>query len=198
LEIAMISLPEELQDRVRAEMRGDEKLLWTGQPIPGHFLQSAIPNMLGGIFVTAFAIFWMAGASGVWGGGTARTENLLFSLFGIPFLLFGLGLLTSPFWMCERASRTCYALTNQRAIIWKPGFFDMEVRSYHAPQLNRMFRHDYRDGSGDLIFQDFIMTKDDDGHERATSNKQGFIGIKDVRTVENLIRETLLSESRPA
>jgi hypothetical protein len=74
-----------------------------------------------GIPVTAFAIFWMALAS-------QQTKQIsgpgsFFPLFGIPFIVVGLGMLSSPLWRGRKALRTVYALTDQRAIIFEGGFF---------------------------------------------------------------------------
>jgi hypothetical protein len=192
----MDPLPEELEIRFREELRGGEQLVWSGQPIPGRFMRSAIPIVLFGIPFTGFALFWIATASGMLsgsrGGGDGDGFGIFsfFPLFGIPFLLIGLGMLTAPIWMRRRARRTCYALTNQRAIVWTPGFLGgMEVRSYQAPDLDRMTRRDYGDGSGDLILEEFITTtRDSDGSVRSRRNERGFLGIADVRQVEDLIR----------
>jgi len=202
----MNPLPDELQIRVNSEMRGGEKLVWSGQPIPGRFMRAAIPMMLFGIPFTGFALFWIAAALGKLSGGLnqGHGDGLRFAsfvpLFGIPFLVVGLGLLTSPIWMRRRARRTCYALTDQRTIVWTPGLFGrMEVRSYQAPELNRMSRRDNGDDSGDLIFEEFITTtRDSDGLARSQRNERGFMGIMDVRQVEDLIRRTLLPQPHPS
>src|SRR3712207_4913094 len=115
-------LPEEIDNRVRSELRDREHLVWAGQPRPSRVMRSAIPIVLFGIPWTAFAIFWMVVASGMlfggFGGGGPGPFGAFFScfpLFGLPFVLVGLGMLSSPFWMYRRAKRTCYAVTDQRA-----------------------------------------------------------------------------------
>ena len=62
-------LPDELDTRVRSELRQGEKLRWVGQPRPGRMARQALPIVLFGIPWTAFALFWMAMASGIlfWG-----------------------------------------------------------------------------------------------------------------------------------
>ena len=118
-----------------------------------------------GIPWTAFALFWMAGASGLlfggFGGGNGPPGMgaffICFPLFGIPFVLIGLGMLTSPFWAVRRAKRTCYALTDRRAILWEAGWFGrIEVRSYGPADLTRLRRVEYADGNGDLVFEEII------------------------------------------
>src|SRR5688572_1960017 len=97
-------LPLDLDNRVHAELRDGERLVWVGQPHPGRASRAGIPMVLFGIPWTAFALFWMAGASGMLFGGFGNGGPpgfggflACFPLFGIPFVLIGIGLLTSPF-----------------------------------------------------------------------------------------------------
>jgi len=193
-------LPEQLDTRVRSELRDGESLVWTGQPKPSRFMRSAIPIVLFGIPWTAFALFWMAGASGMLFGGAGDGGGVpggfdafftCFPLFGVPFVLIGFGMLSSPFWLYRRALRTCYALTDVRAIILTPGWAGgTEVRSFKGSDFGKMARRDYADGSGDLIFEE-IVTRNSDGGSNRT--ERGFLGIENVRDVEELIQRTLLS-----
>ena len=195
-------LPEELDNRIHAELRHGEQLIWAGQPIPGRLMRGAIPFVVSGLFFTAFAIFWLATASGILFGGFQHGAwdgfgglFACFPLFGVPFVLIGLGMISSPYWLKRRAQRTCYALTDQRAIIWVPGWFSgTEVRSYQAAQLDKMSRRDYADGSGDLIFEEVLsITRDSDSGLRSQRSERGFLAIDNVREVEELIRRTLLA-----
>jgi hypothetical protein len=197
----MEPLPEDLDNRVRSELRHGERLVWTGQPLPKRFMRASVPIVLFGIPWTAFAVFWMAGASGLlFGGGGAGPRGdaffICFPLFGVPFVLVGLGMLSSPFWMYRRAKRTCYALTDQRAIVWVARWpRSTEVRSFKPSDLGKMSRRDYADGSGDLIFEEFLyMTRDCDGDLQSQRTERGFLGIADVREVEELVRRTLLPD----
>ena len=96
-------LPADLDARVRSEMRDGEQLLWVGQPRPGRFARQAIPLVLFGIPFTAFAVFWMVVtssallfggfANNVGPGGFGWFFAACFPLFGLPFMLIGLGML---------------------------------------------------------------------------------------------------------
>ncbi len=198
---------DELDQRIRSELQRDEHLVWAGQPRPGRFMKSTIPIVLFGIPWTAFSLFWIAMASGVMVGGFGGFGRLhdvapggfgvlfsCFPLFGVPFVIVGLVMLSSPFWVYRRAQRTCYALTEQRAIIWTPGWFGgVEVRSFSPSGLGKMVRRDYTDGSGDLIFEEVVsVTRDSDGALRSQGTERGFLGIENVREVEDLVRRTLL------
>ena len=40
--------------------------------------------------------------------------SICFPLFGLPFVLIGLGMLTAPHWAKRKALRTAYAVTDRR------------------------------------------------------------------------------------
>jgi hypothetical protein len=186
-------LPPELDARVRAELQRDEQLLWVGQPLPGRFARSGCFLALFGVPFTAFALFWMGVASiGVFAGGGLFA---CFPLFGLPFLAVGLGMLTSPYWLRQKAKRTCYALTGRRAIVWNAGWWgSVEIRSYEPSQLTRIRRVEYPDGSGDLVFEELItLGTDSDGHRTSNTRRYGFMAIQRVHEVEELLRKALLS-----
>jgi hypothetical protein len=107
----------------------------------------------------------------------------------------GLGMLGSPFWMWRRARRTCYALTERRAILWEPGWFgSVDVRSYGPDDLGKTHRVQRRDGGGDLVFEEVVtLHRRHDGHRSANVRRHGFLGVDDVRDVEQRLRRTLLS-----
>lgn len=199
----MESHSDEFDDRVRAELRDGERLVWSGQPSPARSARAARPIVLFGIAWTAFSVFWIVMASGImFAAGNFPNgigfDNLFscFPLFGIPFVLIGIGMLTSPMWMRRKAHRTYYALTTKRVILWEPSLFGgVEVRSYKPEQLDRMVRREYADGSGDLIFEELIdHYRDGKGRSRTRTFEHGFIGIENVREVEEMIHKTLLSE----
>src|SRR5688572_18049445 len=116
---------EEHDRRVQAELRNGERLVWSGQPNPACYARTARMIVLFAIPWTAFAVFWVgATAALLWfsgdpekADGIVGTIFLLFPLFGIPFILIGLGMFTAPFWMRRQARRTSYALTEKRAIV---------------------------------------------------------------------------------
>jgi hypothetical protein len=177
--------PHDLQMAVEAELQTDEKIVWAAQPIPRRFSRKALPIMLFGIPWTAFAFFWTALAA----SGIARAEAPVFAyvfpLFGLPFILVGLGMLSAPYWHYRKARRTVYLITNHRAIIFDAGHWGpISVRSFAPKRLSNIRRHQYPDGSGDLIF-DHTPHKWNDGDEH--SAYVGFWAIPNVREAETLI-----------
>jgi hypothetical protein len=190
------SLPPELDARVQGELQRDEQLLWVGQPVPALFARGGCLMMLFGVPFTAFALFWMAITSvGVFHGGFPGGLFACFPLFGLPFVVVGLGLLSSPYWLRQRAKRVCYALTDSRAIVWDAGWFGgIEVRSYGPDQLTRIRRVEYPDGCGDLVFEEFVTTgRDSHGHSTTSTRRYGFMAIPQVHAIEELLRKALLS-----
>lgn len=208
------NLPAVLDARVRSEMRDDERLLWVGQPRPGRFARQAIPMMLFGIPWTAFALFWMAAASGILFGGNGgndgfggngvpgdndgpgglRLFSACFQLFGLPFMLIGFWMLSSPYWLWRQAKRTCYALTDRRAILWQAGKFgSVSVRSYGPEALGKTHRTEHADGCGDLVFEEAVtIGHNNDNNLTTTTIRHGFMAISNVREVEELLRRVLL------
>jgi hypothetical protein len=197
-------LPHELDARVRSELDHGEQLLWVGQPLPTRFARATIPIVLFGIPWTAFAILWTAMALWFAGGGVPIPQaglgaifSICFPLWGVPFILIGLGMLTSPFWARRKAKRTCYALTDRRALLFVAGAFrSVEVRSYRPADLRKMFRRENADGSGDLVFEEVMQVRSSNqGGRTTTTQARGFLGIDNVREIEELLRKALLSDS---
>ena len=198
-------LPDDLDARVRSELEDGEQLLWVGQPRPNRFARMTLPIVLFGLVWTAFSLFWIAVASwmvffkaapGVNNAGW-RIGGLFacFPLFGIPFVLIGLGMLSTPLLLRRRAKRTFYALTDRRAILWEAGAFSsVAVRSYRPATLKKMYRRDYNDGSGNLVFEETLAVQNTGSRGRRLSTQShGFMGIDNVHEVEQLVRKALLS-----
>jgi len=101
-----------------------ERLIWEAQPIPAIYARSAWPIAIFGLFFGGFAAFWIAAAGGMlWfsDGPKPRETGVVaifncFPLFGLPFLLVGLAMITAPIWMRRMAARVVYGVTSRRAI----------------------------------------------------------------------------------
>ena len=100
-----------------SQLDAGERLLWSDSPDPGTMAVGALPVSLFGIPFGGFACFWVWGAwHQVARGPNASGPWLLFPLFGLPLVLVGLGLLTTPFWVWLAAQKTVYAITGVRGI----------------------------------------------------------------------------------
>jgi len=179
-------LPYVMMQRVEEELNQAESLVWAGQPIPWRLAMQTLPVVLFAIPWTAFAVFWMYGAAGFQIPDFREGGASLFPLFGIPFVLVGLGMLAAPFWKIRAAKQTLYLLTNQRAVIFTGGF-RREIRSFTPNQLQDLTRKQHTDGSGDLIFKREISH---DGHQNQAVPVAaiGFLAVKGVKEVEDKVR----------
>ena len=202
----LTTLPPDVRSRVQSELDSGERLLWAAQPDPKRFARGSLAIVLFGLPWTAFALFWIFMASGgLWGlfdGGMDvpsdqmpfQLFSICFPLFGLPFVLIGLGMLSAPYWAKRKALRTAYAVTDRRVILLEAGFWNsVTTRTYMPAQLQRMTRTERPDGSGNLILEDYTW-RDSDGDRR--HGQHGLMAIDRVRDVEELIRTNLLKPTQ--
>ena len=186
------SVPPTLQSLIELEMQSGERVVWMDQPIPSRLAHSTWPIVVFGMPWTIFAVFWMVGAS--WGTSQMQGPSgfKFFSLFGLPFVLIGVAMLSSPFWVRRSAQRSAYVLTDRRAILFRANWRGaVNVRSFNPDQLTNIQRVQERDGSGDVIFAQDIP-RDNDGNR--VSRNVGFLAIREVKAVEDLVR--VLAQSK--
>ncbi len=179
------------------ELQPGESLRWSGQPEPARMALKALPTALFAVPWTAFVVFWIWGAAG---GKMPDLSRLgwkeLFPLWGVLFLFVGLRMLLSPLWEYLRATRIVYGVTDRRAFILQAGS-SKKVKSYAAAELSSIERKEKTDGSGDLLFG----RPDAEQARRMRSTNfgmmipQGFIGIRDLRMVEQLLLDISKSQS---
>ncbi|MFG0285671.1 MAG: hypothetical protein ACF8R7_14730 [Phycisphaerales bacterium JB039] len=184
----------ERDPRISAELEDGEQLIWAARPLPRLMSRRAWPIAIFGVPFLGFAIFWTVGAA--WGISQAGSAGngppgfaIIFPLFGLPFILVGLGLVTAPFWSRRAARKTLYALTDRRAILWEGGFRGQKVTSFGPEILDEMSRTQRDDGSGDLIFRQREVYTGSDRRSRAKS--EGFLAVHAVRDLEKLVRQTI-------
>lgn len=170
--------------KIKSEINPDERLIWSGQPLASKMAKRGIPLAVFGIPWTAFSLFWTYAASG-FEMPSFNSGFDFFPLFGIPFILIGIGLLTAPFWMGFSAGNTVYVLTNKRAIIFSKSFSNFTIKDYLPEQLKDVYRQEDAEDRGSIIFGEEVGT----GKNSNTSTSYGFLGIPDVREVEKLVKE---------
>ena len=187
-------LPKETAALIDAELRPGERIAWIGQPIPWRLARKSLPLVIFGIPWTAFAVFWTLMAARPSTSGTAvegEADALsqlfrFFPLFGVPFILVGLALLSFPYWLSREARRTAYVITDQRALIIDAhGWRAVSLRSFEPKRLTDLSRTQSSDGSGDVIFerQRHSHTEGSD-----TTTDVGFLAVRNVKEVESLLR----------
>jgi hypothetical protein len=189
-------LNHEMHSVVQPDVEPGEQILWVGQPNPARMAVKSIGGFLFGIvwtgFTVTFLMFWMGDrGSSKWPGGIWGFEGLAFSLLMAPFLIIGLAMLASPLYSYLQGLRTFYAVTNKRILIVETGK-SRKVQSYGQGDIGNLERTERPDGSGDLAFAKQHY-KDSDGDQRTRDIK--FVGIAQVRSVENIIREVFKKPS---
>jgi hypothetical protein len=183
--------PRHLQNQIDAELEPREKVLWQEMPVPQFFTPASTGAFLFGIPWTAFALFWMWGASGF---GQAEMDGpfSFFFLFGLPFVLVGFGMLSSPLWTYRKAMRTVYVITDRRAIIFEGGR-GMTIRSYPPRKLQNIYRRQNKNGSGDVVIE-VNAWRDSDGDRK--SEQLGFLRVRNAKQAETLLK-TLAEAATP-
>jgi hypothetical protein len=167
-------IPPKLQARVNRELKPQETIRWIDQPVPRYFTPKAKAAFIFPIPWTAFAFFWTAGAS----FSSAGDGSVGFmALFGIPFILVGLGMLSSPLWAYRITLKTVYVITDQRAINFDGGR-STTISSYPPEKLQNVYRNENKDGTGDVVLlrRDY---QDSEDHHRI--EELGFIHIRDPK-----------------
>lgn len=197
---ASATLERPLEDAVHQELADGEVVKWYGQPRPWALARSALPTFLFGIPFFGFAVFWesmallsaTASPKHATASGSPDAIKWFFPLWGVPFLLIGLGMLLSPVWLRLRAARTLYVFTNRRVIVMTGTVLGArKIRSFQPDSLGAMSRTERSDGSGDLVFANVPLLMQPRNSTRTRTRPEGFMGIERVRDVERLVRQTL-------
>lgn len=165
-------LPSELAHIVGPE----ERVLWTGRAgRVGIGFEGIFGGCFGLVFAT-FALFWIAGAAaiggvarggfsspGAPGGGALGAGLSLFPLFGIPFLVIGLGvMISSVYWGPRKKGSGVYAVTDRRLLFVRT-FPKMVVKEIPLSRNLRIEQSLDADGSGTLAFLDPVSIHDPEG-----------------------------------
>lgn len=151
----------------------DERILWQGRPDPGIRLESEdISQTLMGLFMAAFALFWM------W---NAAQGSVVFALFGTLFLVVGgRQALQGNVIAAYIRSRTWYTLTSRRAIIATD--MPMQGRRLSSYPLTPATEAQLVDGNpGSILFGA--------GFARKADRRAGFKLIPDARGVWAMIQQ---------
>jgi hypothetical protein len=188
-------IPQKLRQLVEREMARGESILWMSLPIPRFFNVSSLAIFLFAIPWTAFAVFWVAMAFSMTSKSGEGMISLVFPLFGVPFILVGLGMLSVPYWNYRKMKRTLYVVTARRAITIEDGSTSV-VCSYGPELLARTTRVEKSDGSGDLIFEEVGGGDYNFSRRRSGVQRRGFIGVGNVREAEAVIREVVAAGKR--
>jgi hypothetical protein len=214
----LMDLPHSLRTTVEDELDPGERIEWLAQPLPGRsFPWAALFPMLFGIPWTAFAIFWVVMAGGFFEQGPQDEGRFFFALFGVPFILVGLGMLSSPIWIRRRLRKavegTAYVITDRRVVVFDKGYYGeglvpammgglakrmgggLNIRSYYPADLKNIERTQRDDGTGNLLFGEILFSSETNGQTSIT--RSGFFSIPETKDVERRLRDLAATAAVP-
>jgi hypothetical protein len=166
-----------------------ERILWSGQPKASR-MWPLFGIWLFAVPWTAFAIFWESIALMPWAAGTKTPDGITHSfgiimpLFGLPFVLIGLGMMAAPFWAMAKAKSTVHALTDKRLLTIVTGR-STKVTAVAIDRTGPVETGIGPDGSGSFKVQTGSHI-DSDG-DRVTDRFE-FAGIDNVAELERAFR----------
>jgi hypothetical protein len=204
-------VPADLKAKTLAGLDASEKPVWIGRPVPKIILIRSGGYLAFGGVGALIALVWLivalmppkAAAPQVQIGKQFVAAPLKPSS-GSPLLPLGLlavsaGVAAVAFVRWHYAKRTCYVLTNRRAVVYKEGLFGPTRDSYTPLEVSNMRRSDSRlaTDSGDLIFRTVQVISRTQGRPSVGSTRVktihfGLLAVAQIGSVENLIRETLI------
>jgi len=183
--------PGDAELRAQSELQPGESLYWTGVADPARAALSALPAALFGIPFAGFAAFWINaayhGTHAMNKSGNSFTGAFsFFPLFGVPFLLVGLGIILAPLWAYLSGRTTVYAVTNQRVMVIS-GSSTRSVKSCTPADIVSVDHRERADGSGDIIIRTTAQTRSNNSVSQPTVSLCGVPNVKEVaRQVMNL------------
>jgi hypothetical protein len=174
---------ETLDAALQSVLRGKEKVLWSGRPNPRRASLSGITVILFGVGapMSLFVVWGMLAVARTLGSGGTATAGVI--IFGLPFGLVGLTLLSAPYWAYRKAQRTIYAVTSTRVLAVTAWPFANSVHAIEWARIGLTRATERRSGEGDLIIRP-LPGASPGGHEPLI-----FSGILSVRQVEGMVRE---------
>lgn len=190
--------PGDAQLCAQSELQSGESLYWTGTADPGRAALTALPAAIFGIPFAAFALFWISQAYNATSAMHKSSSNAftkgftVFPLFGLPFLLIGLGIVLAPLWAFLKGSSTVYAVTNQRVMIIT-GTTNRSVKSYTPADIVSVEHRERPDGSGDIAI---LTTGTTRTNNSVSQIKVALLGVSNVKQVAQQV--LALHTQRPA
>ena len=190
--------PGDAQLRAQSELQSGESLYWTGTADPRRAALTALSASIFGLPFAGFAFFWITQASHATSAMTKSANNAftngfrVFPLFGLPFLLVGLGVILAPLWAFLKGSNTVYAVTNQRVMIITGGG-TRSVKSYTPADIVSVEHRERPDGSGDIAILTTGATRTNNS---VSQIKVALLGVPNVKQVAQQV--LALHAQRPA
>jgi len=199
-DFAPTDLSDELTALVKPELLPGERLIWAAKSRPnrsGLWVEAvkAMPWIVGSLLIGVLAL---AAFNGEFGPRLLKIEGFLAVLgifSGVVFVISAIAMISLVMSAISQARQdrdATYALTDRRAIIWRPNIETkgIEVHSFSRGSIKNVSRVEYSDGTGDVKFTPT--------EPNAYGIPNIFTKIPDARQVEHTIRQFLMIEAADA
>jgi hypothetical protein len=156
-----------------------------------------VPASIFCIPFAAFALFWITQAYHA-SSSLSKSNNAfakgfsVFPIFGVPFLLVGLGVILAPLWAFLKGGNTVYAVTNQRVMIIT-GSGNRSVKSLTPADIVSVDHRERPDGSGDIAITTNAVVRT---NNMTSQMKVALCGVPNVKQVVQQVMQ--LHTQRPA
>lgn len=182
---------DEARLNVGRELSPDEALVWTGRPRQPRVRRVRAIALLYVFVLTSLSGVSLSAMLGVFERPVLDPWMVIAALCLPPLALGGLFvmdlLVRTLRWLARRRrlARTFYAITDQRAIIGRLGGSGGRLWLFSIPAglIDGTTRYELADGSGDVYFE---------GLDAIADEPVGFVEIRSVRRVDELLRRTLV------
>jgi hypothetical protein len=179
--------PSEAQFMVQSELQPGEGLQWSGIADPTRAALSALPTLIVGIPFAGFAFFWITMAYRGTHAISKVSSNPIASgfsflpLFGLPFLLIGISIVSAPLLAYRKGLKTVYAVTDKRVLVITDGR-TRTVRSCTPADILSVDHRERAGGTGDVIIRiNSVM------QTRNSLMTIGLLGVNNVKEVARLV-----------
>ena len=140
------SVAQRLALALHRELAEGEQVVWESMKL-ARIEPKGFAIYLFAIPWTAFALFWMGMAGLFTLGVDSDPFAWVFPLFGLPFVLIGLGMMMAPFLSFFQRGRVLFAVTDRRVLKLSLGG-ELTVVSVPASKITESVRHESADGTG--------------------------------------------------
>jgi hypothetical protein len=157
---------------ITRRLAADEQLVWWDRPEPSLFARRELNfGVLFGAFFLLFALFWMS---------MAWQAPGVFFVFGVPFVLFGLWMASTPLRAYWDASAMLFALTDKRALI----LTGSKAAARPLEHVEYVETESFADGSGHVLFiNEAASFSPWTWNMQPMMRKSGFIAVADAERV---------------
>ena len=142
------SVAQRLALALHRELAEGEQVVWESMKL-ARIEPKGFAIYLFAIPWTAFALFWMGMAGLFTLGVDSDPFAWVFPLFGLPFVLIGLGMMMAPFLSFFQRGRVLFAVTNRRVLKLSLGG-ELTVVSVPASKITESVRRESADGTGTI------------------------------------------------